>query len=127
MKENILIVEDDSLIGTGLKLCLEEFGFHVLPVISAGPEAIQSARENKPDLILMDMTLRGSMNGHEIMTVIRRESSVPVIYLTGGDQYEMDDKVKDTKPCDFLIKPFEDEELVRRINKLIDECCDLQH
>ncbi len=120
MKKNILIVEDDEIIATSLKLCLKDYGYNVLKTVSTGEDAIHSAKKNIPDLILMDFKLKGPMDGHRAVTNIRRHSNVPVIYLTGGDQFGLDEKIKDTKPCDYVIKPFDVDVLVDKINKLLD-------
>src|SRR5512135_1754439 len=103
MKKKILIVEDEDVIASGLKLCLKEGGFHMLKTVSTGEEALQSVEKNKPDLILMDIRLRGRMNGYETVTKIRLNSNVPVIYSTGGDQYQIDEKAKGTRPYDYII------------------------
>lgn len=121
MKKNILIVEDEAIIAESLKMCLEERGYHVLKTVSIGEEAIQSAEKNKPDLILMDIRLRGSMNGYEAISKIRLRSMIPVIYTTGGDQYQIDEKAKDTKPYDYIIKPFDLDMLLNKIKKMLYE------
>jgi CheY-like chemotaxis protein len=124
MKKSILIVEDEAIIAKSLKLCLAERGYDVLKTVSIGEDAIQSVEKNKPDLILMDVRLRGLMNGYEVITQIRLHSNIPVIYLTGGDQYQIDEKAKDTKPYDYIFKPFDLEVLEKKIIKLLEEQCD---
>ena len=121
MKKKILIVEDEAIIASGLKMCLEEFGYNVLKTVSLGEDAIRSAEKNKPDLILMDVRLRGSLDGYETAIKIRRQSNMPVIYTTGGDQYQIDEKAKGTKPYDYIIKPFDYDVLANKIKKLIAE------
>ncbi|MFA5363009.1 MAG: response regulator [Candidatus Omnitrophota bacterium] len=123
MKKNILIVEDEAIIAKSLKLCLGELGYHVFKPVSTGEAAVQSADKNSPDLILMDVRLRGLMNGYDAVTKIRLHSNIPVIYLTGGDQFQIDEKAKNTKPYDYIIKPFDIEVLEKKIRKLLEEQC----
>ena len=121
MKKKILIVEDEAIIAGSLKLCLEEYGYNVLKTVSTGEDAIRSAKKNKPDLILMDVRLRGPMNGYEAIIKIRLNFNIPVIYLTGGDQYQIAEKAKDTEPYDYIIKPFDLDVLAIKIKKLLDD------
>lgn len=124
MKKSILIVEDEAIIAKSLKVCLKERGYNVLKPVSTGEDAIHSAKKNKPDLILMDLRLKGPMNGYEAVTIIRLYSDMPVIYSTGGDQYQIDKKAKDTRPYDYIIKPFDLDVLADKIKKLLNEHCD---
>lgn len=124
MKKNILIVEDETIIAKSLIMCLKEHGYNVLKTVSTGEDAVQSVEQNKPDLIVMDIRLRGSMNGYEVMAKIRLHSNVPVIYSTGGDQYQIDEKANDTKPYDYIIKPFDIAILMSKIKKLLYEQCE---
>lgn len=124
MKKKILIVEDEAIIARSIKLCLKENGYDIIKTVSTGEEAVQSAAKNKPDLILMDVRLRGLMDGYETIAKIRVNSNVSVIYSTGGDQCQIDEKAKGTKPYDYIIKPFDHDLLVDKIKKLLDEHCD---
>jgi DNA-binding response OmpR family regulator len=118
MKKNILIVEDEAIISSSLKLCLNGLGYKVLKIVSDGEAAVESAKKNNPDIILMDIRLRGAMNGYQAVNAIRRCSNTPVIYLTGGDQYQVAEKAKGTKPYDYMIKPFDMDVLAKKIEKL---------
>ncbi len=119
MNKRILIVEDEAIIAESLKVCLEECGYQILKIVSKGEDAIHSAKKNKPDLILMDVRLRGSMNGYEAIAQIRQHLHCPVIYTTGGDQYKIVEKAKDTKPYDYIIKPFDIDVLMSKIKKFL--------
>lgn len=121
MKKKILIVEDEAIIARGLKLCLEDCGYKIVKTVSTGEDAIESAEKDKPDLILMDIRLRGSMDGYETVNKIRLYSNIPVIYSTGGDQHQIDEKAKGTKPYDYIIKPFDHLVLVEKMKKMLGE------
>ena len=101
--KTILVVDDELKIVKLVRDYLEQ----------AGP----------PDLILMDVRLRGQMNGYEVIAKIRQHSNIPVIYLTGGDQFQIDEKAKNTKPYDYIVKPFDIEVLEKKIRKLLEEQC----
>ncbi|MDD5668589.1 MAG: response regulator [Candidatus Omnitrophica bacterium] len=121
MRKNILIVEDEAVIAKSLKLCLEGCGYNVLKPVSMGEDAIQSMEKNKPDLILMDIKLRGQMNGYEVITKIRKHSNIPVIFLTGDNRFKIDEKPKNIKACDYIFKPFDFDVVEGKIRKLLDE------
>lgn len=119
MGKSVLIVEDETLIAQSLELCLADAGFRVLKGMASGKDAIRAAKAERPDIILMDVRLRGAMNGFEAMAEIRAHSKVPVIFLTGGDSREVEEYAKRTAPNDFVIKPFDTNLLVRKMKKLL--------
>lgn len=121
MKKSILIVEDEAIIASSLTLCFKALGYNVLKVASRGEDAIARFEQSNPDIILMDISLRGGMDGYETMRVIRRNSHAPVIYLTGGDLYKLDEKARGTHPYDYMIKPFEFDILESKIKILLEE------
>ncbi|MBU1044430.1 MAG: response regulator [Candidatus Omnitrophica bacterium] len=118
MEKNILIVEDEAIIASGLKLCLNGLGYNVFKVVSNGEDAIESLKKNNPDIILMDIRLNGEKNGYETVNAIRKSSNTPVIYLIGGDPNQIDEKAKYTKPYDYIIKPFDMDVLTEKIEKI---------
>lgn len=124
MQKSILIVEDEAIIARSLRLCLRQYGYNVLETVSTGEDAMRSVEENNPDLILMDVRLRGSLDGYETINKIREYSNAPVIYSTGGDQYQIEEKAKGTKPYDYIMKPFDLDVLADKVKKLLDEYCD---
>jgi CheY-like chemotaxis protein len=107
-KSKLLVVEDDSIMGIELKEVLEAFGYQVLDIVSSGEEAVKAAQKYSPDLVLMDIRLKGNINGIEATRKIREFSDVPVTFLTG---YKSDGIVQEvaaipgtvmlTKPVDF--------------------------
>ena len=109
--QRILVVEDDNVVSHHLKLCLKVMGHSVIDVCSYGEDAVEKARELKPDLILMDIMLRGAMSGLEAMQIIRIHDDIPVVYLTAceADHLIRSENVPDT--FDYLLKPFRDTEL----------------
>lgn len=113
MAERILVVDDDENIVRLLKLYLGDTGYEVTVAVD-GSEAMTRFRESKPDLVLLDVMLP-VINGWEVLHLIRSESSTPVIMLTSRDMVE--DKVKGFSlgADDYVVKPFEPQEVLARI------------
>ena len=120
MKKRILIVEDEAIVAKSLMICLRLSGYDVLEAVSTGEAALNSAKANDPDLIVMDVRLRGPLNGYEIMTRIRSHSQIPVVYMTAGEAEEIDQEAVNTKPYDYILKPFDHSVLLEKIKKLVE-------
>ncbi len=82
MKPRILVVEDDQIIQLDLNHYLKQLGYEVVGSAASAEEAITKAAELQPDLVLMDVRLRGSVDGIEAARLIRSERDIPVVYLT---------------------------------------------
>jgi len=107
----ILIVEDESIIAMEIASRLRKLGYQVAAIAQAGPEAIARAEELQPDLVLMDICLKGKMDGVEAAAVIRQRFDIPVIYLTANTDEQTFQRAKVTEPYGYLLKPFEEREL----------------
>ncbi|MBU4366718.1 MAG: response regulator [Verrucomicrobia bacterium] len=107
----ILIVEDESIVAKDIQNSLTGLGYTVAGVVAFGEEAVERVGELKPDLILMDVMLKGAMDGIEAAERIRREHSVPVVYLTAYTDDDTLRRAKVTEAFGYLLKPFEDREL----------------
>lgn len=106
----ILIVEDDAIESMDIQKRLELLGYHVPYVATRGQEAIEKASELMPDLVLMDISLKGSMDGIEAAQEIRK-LDIPIIYLTAHSDEATVQKAKTTEPYGYIIKPYEHHEL----------------
>jgi CheY-like chemotaxis protein len=112
MKGNkIMVVEDESIIAEDIRMSLINNGYVVPSVVSMGETAIEKVKEDKPDLILMDIMLAGKMDGIETATMIHSKFNIPVIYLTAYSDDKILERAKITGPFGYLIKPFKDREL----------------
>jgi len=111
IKKKILIVEDERIIAEDIKRTLGNFGYEVAGIVSAGNDAISIANETKPDLVLMDIMLEGSMTGIQAAAQIRNDIGAPVIYLTAYANEKTLQSAKITEPFGYIIKPFEEREL----------------
>ncbi|MBI5664810.1 MAG: PAS domain S-box protein [Nitrospirae bacterium] len=110
-KAKILIVEDEAIIAKDLQWRLEGMGYDAPLIVATGQEAINTAHETAPDLILMDIMLLGPMDGIEAANRIREKADIPVIYLTAYADEEVLERAKITEPFGYLIKPIGDREL----------------
>ncbi len=109
-KQKILLVEDDAIEAMDIKRTLESFGYKVPFTASRGEEAVEKARKELPDLILMDIILKGEMNGIETANKIK-ELEIPIIYLTAHSEDSTVQKAKFTEPYGYIIKPYDSSEL----------------
>lgn len=110
-KAQILVVEDESIIAEDIRISLEALGYAVPSVASSGEMAIKKVKENKPDLVLMDIVLYGDMDGIETANHIRSNFNIPVIYLTAYSDEKILERAKITEPYGYIIKPFKEREL----------------
>lgn len=114
-RPRILIVEDEVIIAMEIQVRLENAGFAVCGLTSSGEKAILLARENNPDLILMDITLKGPMDGLETAGRIQAEKSVPVIFLSATDNQAVLRRIREYRPGISLAKPFREADLIAAI------------
>jgi PAS domain S-box-containing protein len=107
----ILIVEDDGILATHLEGVLIQFGYQVLDLVATGKTAVQVALAQLPDAILIDMYLRGEMNGIEAAAEIRKQADIPIIYLTAFTDENLLQQAKITDAYAYLTKPVRSREL----------------
>lgn len=109
-KPEILVVEDDAIISLAIKTKLEEKGYDVINNVSTGEEALKLIQKHNPDLIVMDIKLKGKINGIEVCEQIK-DLDIPIIYLTGNEDIKFLIRALETMPDAYLLKPFENQEL----------------
>jgi PAS domain S-box-containing protein len=108
---SILIVEDEAIIALGIQSSLESLGYQVAGIAFRGDEALEKVAKFHPDLVLMDVTLRGPMNGIEAANQIRLKFDLPVIYLSAMTDRETILSAEHTEPYGYITKPMSDEML----------------
>ncbi|MEA5580176.1 response regulator [Nodularia harveyana UHCC-0300] len=111
MNSKILIVEDEAIVAKDLRNRLKKFGYVVPAVAHSGEEAIKKALEFCPDLILMDISLKGKMDGIEAAYEIHKYLDIPIIYLTAYADDQTLTRAKITDHFGYLLKPFKEREL----------------
>ncbi|MCU0448061.1 MAG: LytTR family transcriptional regulator DNA-binding domain-containing protein [Microscillaceae bacterium] len=114
-KIKILIVEDEMIIGAKISMQLSELGYEVTGIIPRGEEAILHILENKLDIVLLDIHLKGKMDGIETATQLQNQAEVSIIYLTANADEATFNRAKLTKPAGFIAKPFKQLDLQRAI------------
>jgi CheY-like chemotaxis protein len=101
----ILIVEDEMVVALSLKAVIEELGHEAAHIAITGDEAISYVNGSAPDLILMDITLAGDMDGIEAARRINRDHDVPIVFLTGYSDSDTLSRIEDVAHQVFLKKP----------------------
>ncbi len=110
-KGKILVVEDNNIVAKDIQRRLLKLGYTISGSANSGPEAIEKATETQPDLVLMDIKLRGTMDGVEVAAQIRDNLDIPVIYLTAYADAKTLERAKVTEPFGFIVKPFDENAL----------------
>lgn len=118
-KIKILVVEDESIVAKDIQGSLKKLGYLVPTTVSSGEKAIEEIEENRPDLVLMDIMLKGDMTGIEAANVIKERFGVPVIFLTAYADENTLSKAKISEPYGYIIKPFKEKELQTTIEMAI--------
>jgi len=114
----ILIVEDEGLIALHLMEILTNAGYRVLEPVASGEEAIRHLEEKPlPDLILMDITLDGSLDGVETTRQIRKQHAMPIIFLTAHLNSQIISRVKEVAPCGYIVKPVMEKDLLEHVER----------
>jgi CheY-like chemotaxis protein len=110
-KTKKLIVEDEAIVALALQSNLEKRGYAVIATIDTGEKAIHKASSENPDLILMDIRLKGTLDGIEAAARIHAVLDIPVIFLTAYADEEKMERAKLTLPFGYLLKPVQDRDL----------------
>jgi AmiR/NasT family two-component response regulator len=109
--ERILIVEDDSIIALTIEGRLKDFGYRVVGRAATGADAIKKALDLNPDLVLMDIHLKGPIDGIETAETIYGIHNIPVVYLTAFSDEATLERAQKTSPFGYIVKPFSDSTL----------------
>ncbi len=124
-KTKILIVEDEMIIAANISLLLTNLGYEVTGILSKGEEALVHIEQNQPDILLLDITLKGNIDGIETAQIMQKTFDIPIIYLTANADEINFNRAKTTHPYAFISKPFKKLDLERAIeltiNRVISE------
>jgi len=107
----ILIVEDEAMVALEIKREIEKLGYLVSDTVDGYSSALKSIHRTKPDIMLIDIRLKGDKNGIDLVTVIQEKDPIPHIYLTSDEREETILAAAATDPAAYLNKPFRREEL----------------
>jgi len=110
-ERRILIVEDEHIVAMGIKRMLKGLRYTVTGIASSGEEAISKAESTFPDIVLMDIMLKGDIDGIDAAKEIKEKFEIPVIYLTAYSESKILERAKRTEPFGYIIKPFDEKDL----------------
>jgi PAS domain S-box-containing protein len=114
-KARILIVEDEAIVAEDLENLIIDFGYEIVGSVVGADDAVQQAIEHRPDLILMDIVLRGNKNGIDAANEIKDMLKIPIIFLTAYSDLKLIEEAKNTEPYAFIVKPFQDKQVIASI------------
>ncbi len=123
----VLIVEDEMIIGANISLQLSKLGYEVNGIVSRGEEALIHIKHNKSDIVLMDIQLKGDMDGIETAQRMQAEHDIPIIYLTANTDDKNFNRAKTTNPYAFISKPFKKLDLQHAIELTTDRIMNEQN
>ncbi len=116
-----MIVEDEALLAMSLRIDLEDLGYKVCKFVPSGEEAVKIAKQEKPDAILMDIHLRGEIDGIEAAKQIKSLYGIPIIFITGYPSHETEEKIKSVEPIGYFVKPVASKDVHLLLNKVFDK------
>lgn len=114
-KNTILIVEDEMIIAANISLQLTHLGYEVTGIIPRAEEVLPIIREHQPDIILLDINLKGDLDGIDLAHLIQDEYKIPIIFLTANSDETHFNRAKAINPYAFISKPFKKLDLQRAI------------
>ena len=121
-KARVLIVEDEALVAEDLKMAVTDLGYEVVGRADNAEEAVKKAVTLKPDVILMDIVLKGEKNGIDASHEIKAQMNIPIIFLTAYTDIGLIDKAKSTEPYAYLVKPFQERQLLASVEMAMHKC-----
>jgi len=113
--KKILIVEDELIIASDIEMTLQELGYQVTAIVDNAEDALNSIKNNKPDLVLLDINLEGDTDGIMLAEDINNHFQIPFVFLTSNTDPLTINRVKRTHPAGFIVKPFSDKDLQSNI------------
>ncbi|MBU0561770.1 MAG: response regulator, partial [Bacteroidetes bacterium] len=114
-KARILVVEDEVIVAENLALAISDLGYEVVGRPVSAEEAVKKALELEPDLILMDVVLKGNKNGIDASQEIKKKMDIPIIFLTAYSDISFIDKAKSIEPYAYIVKPIQPRQLLASI------------
>jgi DNA-binding LytR/AlgR family response regulator len=116
---SVLVVEDEKIVSKDIQMSLKKLGYNVVGSADTGEKAIEEALSKQPDIVLMDIMLKGEMNGIQAATKIKEETNIPVVYLTAYADESTLAQAKVTEPHGYILKPFKEVDIHTTIEMAI--------
>jgi DNA-binding LytR/AlgR family response regulator len=108
---NVYIVEDESIVAKDIQNSLKKLGYNVLGISNNGADAVKKIVDLEPDIVLMDIMIKGSMTGIDVADILKKDYNIPVIFLTAYADENTLEKAKITEPYGYILKPFKEIDL----------------
>lgn len=121
MTREIVLVEDEMVVGLEIRKTLERLGYDLAKVFTGGESAVDYVRENPVGLILMDVQLDGSLDGIETTRRVHEDTDIPVVFVTSYSDDETIDRMKSTEARGYIFKPFQKNDLDKAVSHVLDE------
>lgn len=115
----ILIVENEVIISEDISMKLRKQGYEITSQVTNAPDALQSVRDQRPDLIIMDIDLDGKTDGIDTAVEINKEFNIPVIFLTDLDNQQTLQRAAKANPANYLVKPFNERQIHASIHQAL--------
>lgn len=119
-KKRVLIVEDDKLLALVEERLIQKLGYEVVGTAESGEDALRLVKEYEPDIILMDISLKGDLDGIDTVEKIRLSYNTPVIFLSGNSDKYNYERAKKTEFIDYLVKPVTADDLIGPLKKSVE-------
>ncbi len=118
-KGSVIIVEDDMLLSLVQGRIVEKLGYTLLAKVSNGRDAIEKMQELNPDIMMMDISIKGDLDGVETAHKIREISDVPVIFLSGSADQEQVSRATSLENSEYIVKPIQADDLIEPLKKAV--------
>ena len=116
-----MIVEDDFIIRMFIEKIIKSLGANIVAKASESKEAVESYVKSKPDLVLMDIGIRGELDGVDTVKLMKEQGNLNVIYLTGNSDEKTIERAKKTEPFGFIFKTIDEIKLMKELNKFFNK------
>lgn len=116
-----MVVEDEGVVSIDIRDMLKKAGYNIAAVAFQGEEAVLKAEQSNPDIVLMDIGLKGEIDGIEAAKRIRNRFQIPVVFLTGFADDVTVAKAQEVNPSGFIIKPINEEELNQTLQGILNK------
>jgi len=120
-KKRILIVEDELIIANDIRGYLSDENYEITSVVLTGEDAINMAKQNMPDLVIMDILLHGNINGIEAAEEISKIRKIPIIFVSAYSHEEIVKQILSDIDYEYILKPFQAFELIDKVNSLLEK------
>ena len=118
MDINVLIVEDEFLVANDLRVILKQAGYKVTGIAASVDEANENLQKHIPDLVLLDIRLKGKLSGIDFARKLRAEN-IAFVYISANSSQKVLEEAKSTEPYGFIVKPFREKDLIESIFHVI--------